>query len=679
MLYIYHDITPTFFGHDFISLNRIIILVSVKKLLNCGIISRSHVYFTLVSIVMIQLNNLSLTFGKRSLLKDVSTIIKPNERIGLVGLNGSGKSTLLNMVAGHQKPNNGTITVSRGTKLAYMPQQVTLNSQRPVLDETVRAHKELAQFQAELISSEKVLENHPGDEQALEKYAHAQGQIANLNPALIKAKAQEILMGLGFNISMLNQSVDTLSTGWRMRVVLAQLLLQNADFYLFDEPTNHLDIFAKDWFLSFLKASSFGFLLVCHDRYFLEQACSSIVEIDQAKLTRYNGNYSYYEEQKEITELATIEAYKRQQQEILKKKRTIARFRASASKAKMAQSMMKELGKMKLIELPHQLRETRFPFGELKRAGDVVLTVKGVSHSFNDKKIFDGASFQIHRGDKIALVAPNGKGKTTLLHIITGFIERQTGTINFGHSVTPSIFHQDADKTLNLSSTVIDEVTAAAPNRDNMHIRRCLGAFLFSGDDADKRISVLSGGEKNRVGMAKTLLQDANFLILDEPTNHLDIPSKQRLLKALQEYPGTILFVSHDRTFVNDLATHIIELTGNATYTYHGNYEDFLLQKNLQTERSSGTQEDNSTRKKQPAVKQDEPKVKPKQTKAARILEREIHNVERTIKKIHRQFEQLEYGTDAFIKAQQSLKVREKELKEKLVKWEVIQADLDQA
>jgi ATP-binding cassette, subfamily F, member 3 len=448
--------------------------------------------------------------------------------------------------------------------------------------------------------------------------------------------------------------------------VLAKLLLQEADFYLFDEPTNHLDLMAKEWFLGFLKTTTSGFMLVCHERYFLDELCTDILELERGIGTLYKGNYSTYVIQKEEALERLESAYHLQQKDIQRKKETIARFKASASKAKMAQSMMKALDKIELITLPPSPKNVHFSFPPTQQAGRTVLTVKNVSYAFGSKQLFTHVSCEIERGQKVALIAPNGAGKTTLFNLITGALPLQHGTITFGYNVQHAIFAQDQNKSLNLQDTVIDNIRHLCPKMTDQTIRTFLGSFLFSSDDVHKKVGVLSGGEKNRVGMVSVLLQGANMLLLDEPTNHLDIPSKEILLKALQEYSGTILFVSHDRDFVNALASHVLELTANGAHTYHGNYDAYVYQKKSNTPVDA-----------QATTKAHQPQQSEKNGAESYELNKKISRIEEKLEKLTLQrgtleesFANLVYGTSEYLAAQQKLKRTHKEIAELEAQWE---------
>lgn len=610
---------------------------------------------------MIHVKDLHLTFGTQTVFNNVSFSVQQNQRVGLVGANGSGKSTLLKIIAGLQKADDGIVSLSGSTTLAYMPQDVILQSSKTVYEEAVSSFEQLYRIQEELKTVEKLLEK-TKTEELTDRYAQLHEELEHHEPHTATRKTKKILQGLGFTPEQQNNPVSQLSVGWKMRLVLAKLLLKDADFYLFDEPTNHLDIVAKDWFLQFLKESNFGFLLVCHDRYFLDKLCLSIIALEHGTAKRYHGNYSDYEQQREQELITLHAAYEQQQRELKQKRKTIERFRAKSSKAKMVKSMERELERTELITLAPSIKQVNFSFPDVERAGRIALQVKHVSHSFGNKQIFKNATFEIERGQKIALVAPNGTGKSTLFNLICQTLPIQTGTIEFGYNVKHALFAQDQNKSLDLDKTILENLLHTCSNKPEKQIRSFLGSFLFSGDAVGKKVGVLSGGEKNKVSMASVLLQDANFLLLDEPTNHLDIQSKDVLLKALNAYHGTILFVSHDRNFINNVATHVIELTPDGTHLYHGNYDSYLYQKkDIHPEVAKKTK---NVIIKQKTTTDYETK------KQIKKLENKIKKIEKEIAKHEFAFVDLKYGTPKFEENQKELQTLHEKLETYIKKWE---------
>lgn len=534
---------------------------------------------------MIHLKNLSLKYGDQKVFDDLNIMIQDQDRIALVGRNGSGKSTLLKIIAGQQSVDGGSVVITKGMNVAYMPQEMIINSSKTVEEEALATFADLYANMAEAKRLEDIISSTKTPNAAdVERYAQLQHDIQEMEPEAKVLKVNKLLTGLKFDETHRKTQVDQLSVGWRMRLVLAKLLLQDADFYLFDEPTNHLDLSTKEWFLNFLKyETTFGFLLVCHDRYFLDNLCNKTLAITPGGKSKvYAGNYTYYKKLEEQETVMLEKAYEAQQRDIKQRKETIDRFKATASKAKMAQSMVKQLEKLEIIEINQAAKKVSFSLPPVERTGQHVLTVKNVSHTFN-RQLFHNVNFVINRGEKVALIAPNGTGKSTLFNLIASKLELQKGTIEQGHNVTATLFDQDQEKVLDPKLTILEEVERSCKS-SQQRIRTFLGSFLFPKGDVMKKTAVLSGGERNRVAMVKVLLAEANFLMLDEPTNHLDIESKETVLNALQQFDGTLLFVSHDQDFVNNLATRIIELTTEGIASYDGNYDAYLDFKNM-TER----------------------------------------------------------------------------------------------
>lgn len=616
---------------------------------------------------MINIKNLNLFFGSRALFNDVSFAVSQSARLGLVGLNGSGKSTLLKVISGIQAYDTGNIAFVPGKKIAYMPQDVVLQSDKTIIEEALTACGDIATLQKRCAQLEAKIEQGITDDHIIDEYIELQEQLGNLEPAKLRIEAERILLGLGFKTEQMDKAVNILSVGWKMRIVLAKLLLQKADFYLFDEPTNHLDIVAKDWFLQFLKDANFGFMLVCHERYFLDQLCSSILALENGKSKVYKGNYSAFEKQYAIDLEQLQAAYVQQQKEIKRKTDTIAKFRASATKAKMAQSMQKQLDKLERITLPPSIKKVHFHFPATKRTGRMVLQTNGIAHAFGPKQLFQNVNLQIERGQKVALVAANGVGKTTLFNIIVGNLALQNGSVEFGANVDYAIFAQDQNEALDFDASIFENAKERCSKKSEQQIRSFLGAFLFSADDIEKKVGVLSGGEKNRVAMAIVLMQDANFLLLDEPTNHLDMPSKDILIQALRDFDGTIFFVSHDHYFINQLANRVIELTPNGTHAYEGNYEVYLDQKQANTPNKIATTNG------MPQKKEKTNKEQYEHNKELRSIERSIERLEKDISRIEGSFADLTYGTDAFAQAQKKLHAKKEKLEQLLLSWENLQ------
>ena len=470
-----------------------------------------------------------------------------------------------------------------------------------------------------------------------------------------------------------------------MRLVLAKLLLQDADFYLFDEPTNHLDIFAKEWFLQFLKNSDRGFLIVCHERYFLDQLCTTVLELDQGKGRMFKGNYSSYERQKAEQKEQTLSAYTRQQKEIEQKKATIERFRASATKARMAQSMIKSLDKIDVIKIESEARTVKFSFKDIKQSGREVLKVDNLSQSFENKKIFEKVSFRIEKAEKIAVIAANGVGKTTLFNTIIDKYKPKTGNVTFGYNVEHAVFDQDQLLVLDMNKTILQEIEEAAPHQSTQVIRSTLGAFLFGNNDITKKIGVLSGGERSRVSMVRVLLKNPNFMLLDEPTNHLDIQSKEVLLQALKDYTGTLLFVSHDYDFINQLSSRVLELTATGIHSYQGNYESYIEQKKASQKPEEATAQatENSLNKTSvPTAAKPKEAVSSKTRsnkelyewkKAGSRLESKVERTQKEITQLTAELEKETFGSDTHSEIYKRITELEKKYKTAYAEWDAHQ------
>ncbi len=616
---------------------------------------------------IIQLKNVSLSYGERPIFNEITADFQPTQKIGIVGRNGAGKSTLLKVIAGKEQLDDGSISIDRNKRIAYMPQDVVLASNRPIFDEAFSVFQIFLDLESEAQAIEAKLESAPADaEELMERYVKLLDQLASFERNACEKKTETILLGLGFKKEQFEKPVSELSVGWKMRLVLAKLLLENADFYLFDEPTNHLDISAKEWFFDFLKNASFGYLLVSHDRYFLDKACNVILELSHGNGTMYYGNYSRYVVEKEERNRVLESAFNRQQKEITRKQATIDRFRASASKARMAQSMEKQLDKIERIELEPVEPTISIRFPEIRQPGKIVLTVSDVSYAF-ERQLFKHASCDIKRGSKVALVAPNGMGKTTLFNVITGKLPLQSGSVEFGHNVHPAFFEQDQTQALDGNSTIFDEIQDNTVGVDDGTIRAFLGNFLFSGEDVEKKIKVLSGGEKNRVAMVKVLLQNGNFLLLDEPTNHLDLFAKSVLLQALQAYPGTILFVSHDHAFIQDLATDILELTAQGLYYYPGKYEDFLADK--AKHQQSGSSIEKKIEPKKTAVSMDSP-----QLKSFKKIENRIERLEKERNDLYVDMAHMAYDSPAYKQCSEKISALNQKLQEAMKERESLQS-----
>ena len=522
------------------------------------------------------LQNVTFEFGARTIVKDATWHIHPLERIGLIGYNGTGKSTLLKLFVGEYQPSAGTVERSRNTSIGYLHQDLlSFDTSESILEVAMHAFDKAKALEKELDRLTKEIESNSSDE-LLHKYSDKLHQFEEAGGYTMQYQTEEVLQGLGFENKDLQRPYREFSGGWRMRVLLAKMILQQPDLLLLDEPTNHLDLPSIEWLEKYLQHYKGAVVIVSHDKYFLNRMVKKIVELYQRELHIYNGNYSFYETEKLQRVEVQQRAFENQQDYIRQNERLIERFRAKASKAAMAQSLMKKLDKLDRIEEAEIERPNiRINFNIDKTPGKVLVELKNVTKHFKEVDILDNAFAEIERGDKIALIGANGKGKSTLLRIVAG-TEPFQGERKWGHNIDPAFYAQHQLEALNLSHTIIDEMKQAGSQKTELELRSLLGCFLFSGDDADKRIKVLSGGEKARVALAKTILSKANFLLLDEPTNHLDIHSTELLVDALNRYQGSFILVSHDRYFISKTANKIWEIIDHEIKEFKGGYEEYV-------------------------------------------------------------------------------------------------------
>jgi ATP-binding cassette subfamily F protein 3 len=525
---------------------------------------------------MIAINNLTFEIGARALYDEANWHIKPGEKIGLIGANGTGKTTLLKIIVGDYSPTSGTISMAKDITIGYLNQDLlSYSSDKNILHVAMEAFERQNQLHDEIENLLQKLETEY-TEDLLHKLSDKQHEFEVLDGYNIEYKAHEILAGLGFTEPDTHRKLSEFSGGWRMRVMLAKILLQAPDILLLDEPTNHLDLPSIMWLEEYLKAFDGAIVIVSHDRWFLDKVINRTVEVRKGKLTVYAGNYSFYLEEKAQREEIQKGEYKNQQSKIKQEERLIERFRAKASKAKMAQSRIKALDKLERVDDVDDDNPTvNFSFRFSKQSGRHVVTLTDVTKKYPAIDILTHAEAVIEKGDKIALIGANGKGKSTLLRIIAGADHDFKGKSETGHNVTQTFFAQHQLEALHLESTALQELQSFAPKHTETELRTILGSFLFTGDDVFKKIKVLSGGEKSRVALAKALTADANFLVLDEPTNHLDIQSVNILVQALQQYEGTIIVVSHDRYFLDNVANKIWFIEDQQIKQYPGTYAEF--------------------------------------------------------------------------------------------------------
>ena len=533
---------------------------------------------------MISFANVSKQYGKQVLFVEASFQLNPGEKAGLVGPNGAGKTTVFRMITGEEAPDDGEVTVPKKLTIGYFRQDVEEMSGRSVLDEAIAGsgrvgdlHHELDELQQAMADPDRADEM----DTILARFGEVQEEYDHLGGYAIESQAREVLHGLGFDDERIDGDVGALSGGWKMRVAMARVLLGKPDVLLMDEPTNHLDIESIIWLESFLKSHEGALLMTSHDREFMNRIVSKIFEIDGGEITVYSGNYDFYERER-LTREANLEAaYARQQAKLAKEARFIERFKTHAAKAAQVQSRIKALDKIEKIELPKRREVVKFEFRVPPRSGDQVAVIEHVSKAYGKRTIYDDFSMTIRRGERWAVMGRNGAGKTTLLKILSGNLAPDAGEVKLGASLKMGYFAQQSLDVLNPDLTIIEQLQQDFPREGLGALRSLAGAFQFSGDDVEKKIRSLSGGEKSRLAMARMLFDPPNFLILDEPTNHLDLATKEMLIDSLKEFEGTMIFVSHDRTFLRGLGSRVLELGGDSgqdshPHLYPGSYVEYV-------------------------------------------------------------------------------------------------------
>lgn len=531
---------------------------------------------------MITLNHIQKQFGSKILFKDCSLQIGVRDRVGLIGPNGSGKTTLFRMILGEESVDEGEILIAKGVTIGYLPQEVISLRGNTVLTEVLKSLTHIASLQDKMNILEEELssiEDPKKQEKLSKEYGKLQERYTLLGGYGLEAEAKRILYGLGFKERDFDRSTEELSGGWLMRIALAKILLQSPDLLLLDEPTNHLDLASLIWLEEFLINYPGAMVIVSHDRVFLNHLIDRIAEIEAQKIDLYYGDYDHYLQEKE-SRIQILEAtYKTQQRKIEQTERFIERFRAKNTKSSQVQSRIKMLEKIERIKLPEKKKEIRFRFPAPKRSGHKVVEVKNLHKCYGETVVYQGIDLNLYRGDKVALVGPNGAGKSTLLKILAGVLDFEEGEVVLGKDVTRAYFAQHQFDLLHPENTVFEELLSVATDESQTDLRTILGTFLFSGDEIEKKVSVLSGGEKSRLILAKMLLKPANFLLLDEPTSHLDIPSRNVLEAALKQFQGTLCLITHDRHLINEIANKVIEIDQGVPHLYPGNYDYYLYKK----------------------------------------------------------------------------------------------------
>ena len=630
---------------------------------------------------MLSVQNVYVQYGDRILLNQVSFSLQLGERIGLVGVNGAGKSTTLKIIAGQMLPQQGHVSLPKGARIGFLHQDMNIPSGKTVIEETMTAFDEVKRVEAQLEAVQNALnerEDYESDAylELINQLSELTEQLNVLDSDTMQAQSEKILMGLGFKTADFHRQTSTFSGGWQMRIELAKMLLQKPEYLLLDEPTNHLDIESIIWLEQFLQTYEGCVVLISHDRTFLDNVCKRTIEVELGKIYDYKANYSRYLELRAERRSLQQAAYDNQQREIARKEALIDKFRAKANKASFAQSLMKELDRMDKIELDQENSAVmRLRFQPAPRSGEVALRADKVHKSYGKDKILENLDLEVIRGQRLAFVGKNGEGKSTFMKILCGLIDAYEGEVTQGHNICLGYYAQNQADVLDPKKTVLETIEQGAPYDLRPKLRTILGSFLFSGEDVDKKVSVLSGGERARLALACLLIHPINLLLLDEPTNHLDLRSKEVLKEALLHYDGTLIVVSHDRDFLTGLTDHTIEFANRQIRTYLGDVQYFLEKRQFDSLRhvSVGKKEEQNTNpqnKPNPNNTAD-PQALKKVQKQVQQAEKDIAKLEQELGKIQNQLAQPDaYQSPDFQKLSQEYRKLEQELEETMQIWE---------
>ncbi|MBW2501319.1 MAG: ATP-binding cassette domain-containing protein [Deltaproteobacteria bacterium] len=651
---------------------------------------------------MLTVTNLDIRYGEKHLFNDVSARINDRDHIGLVGVNGAGKSTLLKIISGITETDPGVVRRPKRFSVAYLPQEATaLDTGRTIYHEAESAFAGVLALQEELDEVNRQLAitgpSDKGFEKLLKKQAELQHRLERVDIFRVRAETEKVLMGLGFGVEDFDRPSSSLSGGWLMRLMLARLLLARPDLLLLDEPTNHLDLDSLTWLENFLLTYNGGLVIISHDRTFLDRVTSITWELSLGRLTAFRGNYSKYVADKDIRLQVERAAYANQQAQIRQTMRFVQRFRAKSTKAKQVQSRLRQLSRMERIELAEAEQEVAFHFPPAAPSGRHVLDVQSLGKTYDGKQVFSGVSFQLQRGDKIAVVGVNGAGKSTLMKILAGLVTPEAGKIKPGHNVRISYFGQHQAQELPEGLTALQTLAAVAGDMTMTQIRSLLGAFLFRGEEVEKKVDVLSGGEKSRLALAKMIVQPANLLILDEPTNHLDMSSQEVLQEALAQYDGTIIIVSHNRHFVNRFINKVLEIKNGTASLYEGNIEDYLYTLGKLAERAPAAPEEPSAEAKNgeevpaklrgKAARQEQAKARQEKSRRLMPLKKEAEQAEETIEKLEARKRELEQlmadpkfyqDQEKFAESSREYSAVERRLGRLFEQWEEVQARIEE-
>ena len=641
--------------------------------------------------MILNATNISKSFGSNEIIKDANFLVNEHEKVAIVGVNGAGKTTLLKILTGEERADSGNVILAKDAKLGYLRQINNVDSTLSIIDELYTVIEHILNMEKRMLEMQEQMQHLSGEElEALySSYTALTHSYELMDGYAAKSKVIGILKGLGFNENDFERKINTLSGGQKTRVFLAKLLLEEPDIILLDEPTNHLDLRSIEWLESYLLNYKGAVIIVSHDRYFLDKIVSKVIDIENAEVQMYSGNYSDFSAKKQMLLDAKMKEYLNQQQEIKHQEAVITKLKQfnREKSIKRAESRQKQLEKIDRVEAPvTHIENMRLSLDISKESGKDVLTVHDLSKSFDEKHLFSNINFEIKRGERVAIIGDNGTGKTTLLKIINGLLSPDTGEVIYGSNVSIAYYDQE-HQVLHMDKTLFDEISDTYPEMNNTQIRNILAAFLFTGEDVFKKIGDLSGGERGRVSLVKLMLSKANFLLLDEPTNHLDILSKDVLESALNSFPGTICYVSHDRYFINKTATRILDLTGNRLLNYIGNY-DYYIEKREAVEGAANLSVNNIEEK--PAEVSDSKQEwienknaqaqKKKITNALNKCEKEIEKIEEKLALIDEEFANPEISSNVgkLMELQKEKTALEEKLEKLMNEWEELTLSLEE-
>lgn len=641
--------------------------------------------------MILNATNISKSFGSNEIIKDANFLVNEHEKVAIVGVNGAGKTTLLKILTSEEHADSGNVILAKDAKLGYLRQINNVDSTLSIIDELYTVIEHILNMEKRMLEMQEQMQHLSGEalEELYSSYTALTHSYELMDGYAAKSKVIGILKGLGFDENDFDRKINTLSGGQKTRVFLAKLLLEEPDIILLDEPTNHLDLRSIEWLESYLLNYKGAVIIVSHDRYFLDKIVSKVIDIENAEVQMYSGNYSDFSAKKQMLLDAKMKEYLNQQQEIKHQEAVITKLKQfnREKSIKRAESRQKQLEKIERVEAPKtHIENMRLSLDISKESGKDVLTVHDLSKSFDEKHLFSNINFEIKRGERVAIIGDNGTGKTTLLKIINGLLTPDTGEVIYGSNVSIAYYDQE-HQVLHMDKTLFDEISDTYPEMNNTQIRNILAAFLFTGEDVYKKIGDLSGGERGRVSLVKLMLSKANFLLLDEPTNHLDILSKDVLESALNSFPGTICYVSHDRYFINKTATRILDLTGNRLLNYIGNY-DYYIEKREAVEGAANLSNNNIEEKpteisdsKQEWIENKTAQAqKKKVTNALNKCEKEIEKLEEKLSLIDEEFSNPEISSNVgkLMELQKEKTALEEKLEKLMNKWEELTLSLEE-